>query len=1343
MLKNWWRALAPRPRTVSRKHLAARRPLNKTRLAVESLEDRFAPALITVTSLADNMDVDGAVTLREALEAANTDASVDGSVAGAGADEIVFEPTLFATPQSIDLALGALGLSSDVTITGPGAGLLSVRNSAGRVFSITGDATALHGLTVSGDAGGGGIDFNSAGALDIDGAALTANSAADGGALAVAGGGAVTIENSLIAGNDATGSGGGIHVDNGVVTLTNVTLSGNTAGGDGGAIAVADDGTLNLVNSTLAQNHANADNDATGDGGGLFVASLGTVDSVNTIIADNVDNPDGGGPSDIHPDVSGAVNSLGTNLIGDTDGSSGFGAADILDVDALLAPLGDYDGPTQTHALLPGSRAIDAGQTGVVGTLTIPGKDQRGITRTMEDLGAFESRGFTITIDSGNNQRTLIDTDFDDALQVIVESAFDEPVEGGRVTFTVIDAANGASAVLSTTDPVTIAADGTAQVTATANGTGSAAGTPYQVEVSASGATAIEFELTNQVVAALAFQNQPTDTKSGQVINAVGGVTVALFDQDGEFVPKATDSVAVVASGLGLASGTTPVNAVAGVATFDDLVINKAGDDYTLTASLPDDASVPAALSDTFDITASKLIFKPAASDPNPVRSADQFTVTVEAWDETDAIALNFNGAVAVAIKTAVQVEDNNLDVAGDATLSGTLTVSAASGSATFDTLALDLWGNYTLEATSADVAAAESDTIIVTARSLEIATQPDHVRSGDEFTVLVRAVDVTGDVAMNFIGNVEVSIETAEQVEDNNLDILGDAVLGGTTSVAAIDGVATFDDLTLDKWGDYTLEFADDGTPTDLDDVITDTFIVTARALEITTQPPDHARSGDEFDVVVQAIDSTGDVALNFISAVTASIDTAVQVEDDNLDIVGAAVLGGTTTVAAIAGVATFDDLTLDKWGDYTLELADSGTPTNLDDAVTDTIIVTARRLEVAAQPPDHVRSGDEFDVVIRAVDITGDVAMNFTSDVTVSINTAVQVEDSNLDILGDAVLGGTTTVAALAGVATFDDLTLDKWGDYTLEFADAGTPTDLDDVITDTFVITARRLAFLAMDAFVRSGNETIPLDDPSRFVVRVEALDVTGDRALNFIGEVTLSLASAVQGAVNVIDDAEFGGNTVADAELGLAVFNRLTLDKWGDYTLRAVDEGTPTDLINVVSGTITVTARQLDVRLPVEDPKAVKKGKTPSKATVTKKGIGRGRTQSVTVIKRTEVREFPFFVTIVALDITGDRALNFNQDVFMELIGGKLKGLPAIGAAAQLVSEEPSTHEEDNDPTTINRKLHKEAVNGLVRIRARVTGVGAFRLEVSAPNAPAPPIEDITVNLRRNTTGRRRP
>ena len=77
-------------------------------------------AIITVTTLDDTIvALDGEVSLREALLAANTDASVDGSDAGSGADIIVFDSSLFGT---ISLAQGQLVIASDVIIDGDSDG---------------------------------------------------------------------------------------------------------------------------------------------------------------------------------------------------------------------------------------------------------------------------------------------------------------------------------------------------------------------------------------------------------------------------------------------------------------------------------------------------------------------------------------------------------------------------------------------------------------------------------------------------------------------------------------------------------------------------------------------------------------------------------------------------------------------------------------------------------------------------------------------------------------------------------------------------------------------------------------------------------------------------------------------------------------------------------------------------------------------------------------------------------------------------------------------------------------------------------------------------------------------
>ena len=87
----------------------------KRKCSVEPLESRALLSTITVTSLADNLDQDGEVTLREAVLAANEDRSVDGSVAGSGSDVIKFDPSLAG--GTIELQLGELLVTKTLTLS--------------------------------------------------------------------------------------------------------------------------------------------------------------------------------------------------------------------------------------------------------------------------------------------------------------------------------------------------------------------------------------------------------------------------------------------------------------------------------------------------------------------------------------------------------------------------------------------------------------------------------------------------------------------------------------------------------------------------------------------------------------------------------------------------------------------------------------------------------------------------------------------------------------------------------------------------------------------------------------------------------------------------------------------------------------------------------------------------------------------------------------------------------------------------------------------------------------------------------------------------------------------------
>ncbi len=221
--------------------------------------------------------------------------------------------------------------------------------------------------------------------------------------------GAVTVSNSTVNGNRAlgntttAGNGGGIDVSS-VMNMTNSTVSGNTAGRNGGGIR-ATGGTVNITSSTIVNNTA-------GNGGGVnraFTGGSNPINFRNTIVANNT--------AATAPDISGSIVSQGYNLIENTTGATitGDTTGNITGVDPNLSPLRNNGGLTQTHALLLGSPAIDAGTNCVV-DLSCPSNnppaalttDQRGAgfprakdsnfdgTATV-DIGAFEGVVFDMT----------------------------------------------------------------------------------------------------------------------------------------------------------------------------------------------------------------------------------------------------------------------------------------------------------------------------------------------------------------------------------------------------------------------------------------------------------------------------------------------------------------------------------------------------------------------------------------------------------------------------------------------------------------------------------------------------------------------------------------------------------------------------------------------------------------------------------------------------------------------------------------------------------------------------------------------------------------------------------
>ncbi len=417
---------------------------------------------------------------------------------------------VFATSQTITLsaATGTLAMTNATTnatnavaIVGPGASLLTV-NGGGvvAVFSVASDVTStISSLTISGGSAapsggsatsGGGID--NSGTLTVDDSTISGNSASGAGG-GVENAGTLTIADSTVSGNSAAGDGGGIDNSLGTLTLINSTIAANTAA-SGGGISNDQTATLIAISSTIADNVAAA----AGDGGGLYVGG-GTASLYDTIVASNTG---GTSASDITLFGGGGVStSSASNLIG-TGGSGGLtqgangnqvGVAD-PGLGSLASNNVSTGGSIQTIAVLPGSPAIGAGAAKISG-ITIPTNDQRGVARPTSggiDIGAFQDRGFTIGVVSGDgSQSATVDTAFAKPLAVVVTSPSGDPVQGGIVTFA--SSGTSASAALSA-GTATIGANGQAQVTATANGQAGS----YTVTASALGATSTaSFSLTN------------------------------------------------------------------------------------------------------------------------------------------------------------------------------------------------------------------------------------------------------------------------------------------------------------------------------------------------------------------------------------------------------------------------------------------------------------------------------------------------------------------------------------------------------------------------------------------------------------------------------------------------------------------------------------------------------------------------------------------------------------------------------------------------------------------------------------------------------------------------------
>jgi len=507
--------------------------------------------------------------------------------------------------------------------------------------------------------------------------------------------------------------------------------------------------------------------------------------------------------------------------------------------------------------------------------------------------------------------------------------------------------------------------------------------------------------------AKLAFTVPPGTVAATAAITPA--VQVEIQDANGNRVAGSSLPVTVSLAGGtsgAVLGGTRTVAAADGVAVFSDLSVDRAGTGYALIAGGPGLGTTTSA---AFDVTAgtgggNHLAFVARPSD----------TAAGAAISPAVQVALEDSSGNIISSVTAIVT----VTLVGQGALSGTTSVATSSGIASFGNLSIDrVQTGATLVASATGFSGATSLSFNVSAgpaSRLVFTAQPSSAQSGAAIApaIQVAVQDALGNTLTGDTRTISLAI-------GNNP---GGATLSGATSAAAVAGVATLSNVRLDKAGSgYTLV----ASATGVTSAMSAGFDVTpgpASRLSFLQSPPSSVTAGATFTPTVQVAveDAAGNVVPGATNAVTVALTGGVP----------GAVLSGALTQAAVGGIATFGGLSVDKQGNsYAL----SATAAALSSATSSSFSVVAgppARLAFGQQPTDaddHVAIRPP--VTVGILDSQGNLT-NSTATVTMSLAS---------NPAGGTLLGATSS-AAVAGVATFSNLSIDKVGTYQLGASLAG---------------------------------------------------------------------------------------------------------------------------------------------------------------------------------------------------------------------------------------------------------------------------------------------------------------
>ncbi|MEX2178395.1 MAG: hypothetical protein WD801_06775 [Gemmatimonadaceae bacterium] len=576
---------------------------------------------------------------------------------------------------------------------------------------------------------------------------------------------------------------------------------------------------------------------------------------------------------------------------------------------------------------------------------------------------------------------------------------------------------------------------------------------------------------------ALAFSVQPSNGTAGQAISPA--ITVRVLDQNGAVVTNSTQQVALSLQSGQQLSGAIAVNAVAGEATFSNLIVNSAGTGLKLVAAAAGSATIAGTTSTAFDVSAGAASSLQFFQQPThtPIGQVIAPAVTVRVTDaQGNLVASHPATPVALTLGNGCNASS----------LSGGGAVSTANGIATFSSLSISALGSSCLlTASGTGLASGTSEFFAAVAANgpvqLGFTTQPPATTTaGTSMNAgTVSFQDASGNASSTGTQNIQIRISV---LSGPATDFSGSSQQSTSTS-------ATFSGITFNTAGTYRLL----ATATGFDPDTSAEFEIVpgaASGLRFLTQPHQIV-AGVPFSetITVAVVDNRG----NTIPGATNSIEMRAFL---NVSPFGAQRLNNNNqtsdTVQAVDGVAEFPGLSI--YGAGTAISLNANTP-GLGGAGTNNFAVlpgplSALGFKSGPSTGQGFAAGSLLGTVeVQGQDSVGNVVSTFGNSVTLTLT------GGN----AEAVLNGTKTVAPVSGISTFSDLSIEQAGNgYQL----SGSATGVSTVVSNSFRIDPGPTTQIGWIDQPQNTFANAPLN-PSGQLPRVANLDQFGNFVSNGTG------------------------------------------------------------------------------------------------------------------------------------------------------------------------------------------------------------------------------------------------